>query len=605
MTSAIRHRGPDDQGILCLAEDGVALGMRRLSVVDIVGGRQPMWSDDRRSVLVYNGELYNAGELRAELRAAGRRFATDHSDTEVLANGYAEWGPGVFKRLNGMFAVAIWDLDRRALVVARDPVGEKPLYVARAGGGYAIASELKSLMAIPEMDRTLDPAALEQYFSFDYIIGPRSPFAAVQKLPAGHFATITSAGYETERYWRPELDPERRRGPESDQELDELLRDAVRRRMVADVPIGLFLSGGLDSTAVGYYMRQESDDVHSFSIGFQESSHDESAYAQAAADALGTHHNVEVFSTDQLAELVFGLAEVLDEPMGDQSILPTMLLSRFTREQVTVALGGDGSDEIFMGYGGYKIQKAGWQLDRVPGLSRAIGGLGGALPQAIMGRGAKGLEVARAMRLDAGSDRLLATQAAFGGLGRGVLSAELRAQLPESVFAEPRAAILAQSDRRLNGGDATVAAYLRGYLQEDILVKVDRASMAASLEVRAPFLDPRVVDFALSIPLHERMRRFTGKLPLRRLMRGRIPDAIIDRTKQGFGVPINPWLRGSLSELSRELLDPARIRREGVLDPEAVSQIARAHAAGADRLGDQLWLLLLFQLWHRRWIGDV
>jgi asparagine synthase (glutamine-hydrolysing) len=378
MTDALTHRGPDDRGTVVFGEAGTALGMRRLSILDLAGGHQPMKDEAGRHHLVFNGEIYNFAALREELVRRGHRFVTDHSDTEVLVHGFEEWGVDLFPRLNGMFAVAIWDAEKRQLTLARDRMGKKPLYVARISTGWAFGSELKALFAHPQVGREVDLVALEQYLAFDYVIGPRTMLRDVSKLPGGHVAVVDTERYEVSRFWEPTF---RRAGRVADErgfleEFDTLLDAAVARRMVADVPVGLFLSGGLDSTTVGYFMRRHSDDVHSFSIGFEEKEFDESAHAQTAARSLGTRHHLEVFSQDRLQDIIFQIPDVLDEPMGDQSVLPTYLLSTFTRKGVKVALGGDGSDELLMGYNAFRPLKMAWMMDRLPlilrrGMARA------------------------------------------------------------------------------------------------------------------------------------------------------------------------------------------------------------------------------------------
>jgi len=372
MTNALMHRGPDDAGYALLAEDGVALGMRRLSILDIEGGRQPMWDENGTRGIVFNGEIYNASELRAGLLRAGHVFLTDHSDTEVIVHGYEQWGCEFFHRLNGMFAFAIWDKSRRRLVVARDRAGEKPLYIARTARGYAVASELKALLRHPEVSRELDHTALDQYLSFDYILGPRSILKNVKKLPAGHFALISSDGYAAEPYWSLAFSPSAESEDEVLERFDGLMDESVKRRMVADVPVGLFLSGGLDSTTVGYYMSRHTNNLHSFSIGFEEREFDESHYSAMAARHLGTDHHLEIFSQDRLLELVPRVPEILDEPMADQSIFPTYLLSRFARQSVKVALGGDGSDELLMGYRTYWALRLAARADSLPSSVRSL-----------------------------------------------------------------------------------------------------------------------------------------------------------------------------------------------------------------------------------------
>jgi asparagine synthase (glutamine-hydrolysing) len=600
MIDAIVHRGPDDWGVESLEDEGVALGMRRLSIVDIAGGHQPMWSSDMRCCVVFNGEIYNAVDLRRELLAKGRRFRTHHSDTEVLVEGWACWGESLFERLNGMFAVAIWDRDARELIVARDRAGEKPLYIARTPSGYAIGSELKAILRCPEVDRTLDLVAVEQFLAFDYIIGPRTPFRDVRKLAAGSFARLTTEQCEEQPFWQPSFDRNELSDAELEMSLDELLDDSVRRRMVADVPLGLFLSGGLDSTAVGYYMRRHSDDVHSFSIGFEEQEFDESPYSSIAASALGTHHHLEVFSQDRIKELVPSITEILDEPMGDQSIFPTFLLSRFTRDHVKVALGGDGSDELWMGYNSFKPLRIAWELGRLPVLAHGMATVARALPTEVGGHRLRGVQFARTLRRTP-SERQLALLGSFSGNARWVMSDAACRELPVDVQTEPARRLSGDNGRPLGGADATVAAYLRGYLQEDILVKVDRASMATSLEVRAPFLDPRLIDLALASSPRQRLRGFVGKQPLRRLMRGRIPDALIDRRKQGFGVPLNQWLRESLAPMVTDYLSPARLRDDGLLDVAAVQRLVSEHLHGEQDRGHQIWLLLQLEMWRERW----
>ncbi|MBV9803787.1 MAG: asparagine synthase (glutamine-hydrolyzing) [Solirubrobacterales bacterium] len=599
MTDSLAHRGPDDRGVAVFDEAGVALGMRRLSIVDLDGGHQPMWTRDRRFCLVFNGEIYNAPALRSELVALGQRFDTDHSDTEVVLHGFARWGHDLWLRLNGMFAVLIWDSERRVLVAARDRLGKKPLYIARCRGGYALGSELKATLAGPGVAREVDPIALEQYLTFDYVMGPRSMLAGTTKLPGGHFAEVTPDSLRTTHYWRPSaIDVQPAAGAGA--RLDGLLDHAVERRLMSDVPLGLFLSGGLDSSTVGYYMRRHSDEVHSFSIGFEEEDFDESHYSTVAATALGTKHHLEIFSENRLQDLLPRVAEVLDEPMGDQSILPTYLLSTFTQQHVKVALGGDGSDELLMGYKAYLPLKVAWMMDRVPGLSEFVARIARRCPDTILGRRARGLHFARELRRSPW-ERLFMVLGHFRGDARGVLAEGVRAHLPTSVLDEPRTQLHACEDAR--AAEQTVLAYLRGYLQEDILVKVDRASMATSLEVRSPFLDPDLVQFALGLPVDLRLHRRTGKYLLRQIMRDRLPDELIDRRKVGFGVPLNAWLRSSQRDLVLDYLSPDRLRAQGIFDHIAVSGLVNTHLAGEADLGHQLWLLLLFQLWHERWLG--
>lgn len=602
MNAALVHRGPDEVGSMVWANDGVGLAMRRLSIIDVAEGHQPMLSEDGQTAVVFNGEIYNAAELRQELLQHGHRFHTDHSDTEVLVHGYEQWGAEMFSRLNGMFALCVWDRRRSRLVVARDRAGEKPLYVAKLKSGYAIASELKALLRHPDVPRDVDMTALEQFLSFDFILSPSTILAGVSKLPAGHYAVISQDAMHVTRYWSLRFTPRRWSLQDCVRSLDDALNSAVSSRMVADVPIGVFLSGGLDSTTVAYYMRRHSDDVHSFAIGFEEPEYDESADSQLAASSLGTHHHLEIFSEKRIQSIVPRIADILDEPMADQSIFPTFLLSQFAVKSVKVALGGDGGDELMMGYGTYKKLKVTWQADRLPRpLRRSLAGLARIAPET----GPRTL--VRAKHLAETLDqppvaRLLSSLGSYRGDARWILSEDLRASLADRPLGDAVHRLSNGHEPAHDAAEATIAAYIAGYLQEDILVKVDRASMATSLEVRAPFLDPDLIDFLAAVPTHWKMKGLTGKFILRRLMRGRIPDRIIDRPKHGFGVPLNKWMRSSLAPLVTDFLSSQRLASEGVFDAKRVQSLVSNHLSGTADTGQQLWPLLLFEMWRDRWL---
>lgn len=601
MTDAIRHRGPDDEGFAAL-DGACVLGMRRLSILDIEGGHQPMWDERRRHCIVFNGEIYNHAELRERLIALGHAFITDHSDTETLIHGYEVWGTDLFPKLDGMFAVAIWDGERRELIVARDRVGEKPLYVAEVAEGWAIASEIKALLLHPGLDRGIDPVAVEQYLAFDYVVGPRTMLSAVRKLRAGHVGTISQGGFTSAPYWTLRFDRQPISGADAVARLDELLDRSVRMRMLADVPVGLFLSGGLDSTTVGYYMGRHSSSVQAFTIGFEERGFDETEHAAAAAVHLGLDHHVEVLSEARILELIPRITEILDEPMADPSVIPTHLLSLFTRREAKVALGGDGSDELLMGYRTYQALKvAGW-LDALPSQVRSV-----------LARSARrfpdraGSRYGKARRFAAGMDipaeaRLLSRLGSFGRTARLHIARDLRGGLSAGVDVEPIREIAASSTGERDWADRTIGAYVRAYLQEDILVKVDRASMAASLEVRAPFLAPELIDFLATVVSSLKMPGLTRKHLLRRVMRGRIPDVIIDRPKQGFGAPLDAWFRGPLLALARDTLDPERLAVTSLVEPTRVTTLLHEHLAGTADHGNRLWSLVGLQLWHDRWI---
>ena len=601
MTDAIAHRGPDDEGFAEI-DRACVLGMRRLSIIDLVGGHQPMWDERRRHCVIFNGEIYNHAELRDRLVGLGHTFVTDHSDTETLVHGYEAWGADLFSKLDGMFAVAIWDRERRELVVARDRAGEKPLYVAEVGGGFAIASEVKALLLHPGLDRRIDPIAVEQYLAFDYAVGPRTILANVRKLRAGHVGTISRAGFTSAPYWTLRFDRQPIAEGDALARLDELLDRSVRMRMLADVPIGLFLSGGLDSTTVGYYMRRHSSRVQAFTIGFEERDFDESGHATMAANHLGLEHHVEILSESRVLDLLPRVTEILDEPMADPSVIPTHLLSAFTRRAATVALGGDGSDELLMGYRTYQALKvAGW-LDALPyGVRSILARSARRLPDRARSLYGKSRRFAAGLDVPA-EVRLLTRLGSFGRTARAFLASGLRGELHEPVNAEPLREIEASATGARDWADRTIGAYVRAYLQEDILVKVDRASMAASLEVRAPFLAPELIEFLATVPPSLKLAGMERKHLLRRLMRGRIPDALIDRPKQGFGAPLDAWFRGPLASLARETLDARSLASSGLVDPTRVNALLDEHLGGRADHGNRLWSLVALQLWHDRWI---
>ncbi len=602
MSATIRHRGPDEDGIERI-DDTCVLATRRLSILDIAGGHQPMWDEGERQCLVFNGEIYNHAELRSRLVGLGHRFVTDHSDTETLVHGFEEWGPDLFPLLDGQFAIAFWDRERRALTLVRDRTGEKPLYVGRVPEGWAFGSEIKALLAHPRLRRDIDPVAVEQYLAFDYAVAPRTVLRDIRKLRAGHYAVITVDGLAEQPYWRLKFAPRPITSDEAAHRLDELLDRSVATRMVADVPVGLFLSGGLDSTSIGYYMARQSSSVHAFTVGFEEAGYDETDHAVLAARQLGLEHEVEVLSEARVRDLLPRVTEILDEPMADPSVIPTHLLSAFARQHVKVALGGDGSDELLMGYRTYQALKiAGW-LDVLPSTVRSVYARGARrMPDRTDGIYGKG------RRFVAGLDvrpetRLLARLGAFGLGARGYLAAATRETLNGPVEREPVAEIAGSFSGARDWGDRTVGAYVRSYLQEDILAKVDRASMAASLEVRAPFLMPELIDYLATVPSSVKLPGFTRKDLLRRIMRGRIPDSIIDRPKQGFGAPLDAWFRGDLAQLARDALDPERVRTAGLLDADAAAALMQAHVDRVADNGRRIWTLVQLQLWHDRWIA--
>ncbi len=600
MTATLSHRGPDGDGFH--VEGPVALGHRRLSIIDVDGGAQPMANEDGTIWTSYNGEIYNEIELRQELESKGHRYQTV-CDTESLVHLYEEDELDLFARLNGMFAVAIWDRRRARLVLARDRMGQKPLYYASLpGGGLAFGSEAKAVLAHPEVDRALDHDSLARYLFYEYVPAPYSIFRGVRKLPAGHGLVWEDGRTRIWRYWDPRL-PGR-----DDRSLEQVasrfwgdFRGSVARHRRSDVPIGVFLSGGLDSSSVAAALCQveSAQDVRTFSIGFEDPSFDESGPARTVAAFLGTEHHEQTFSVRTVHELLPEVASWLDEPFGDASILPTHLLCRFARGEVKVVLGGDGADELLAGYPTFKAHAAAGVFRRLPRFAQSLAGLA-----------TRGLPVDfRNFSLDfkvkqflkgAAEPLSLAHQRWLGSftgaeLGRLMLGGDVldveREHLERAATIAPHADPLARALR----------LYQDTYLPEDILTKVDRAGMACGLEVRAPFLDAGLVDWVQTLPSAYKMHLGSTKRLLRAAVAARLPSSTLARAKKGFGMPVGTWLRGPLRPLLMELLGPDRIRRQGLFRPEEIARLIAEHQAGHVDHRKPLWTLLMFQLWYDRW----
>jgi asparagine synthase (glutamine-hydrolysing) len=607
MTRALARRGPDGQG--WWGGPGVGLGHRRLRVIDLsAAADQPLGNEDGSVQVVFNGEIYNFADLRAELLALGHSFRS-RSDTEVLVHGYEAWGDGLVERIDGMFAFALWDARRRRLLAARDRMGKKPFYwalVPRPGGPlFAFASELRALLLVPGLDRQVSPAALRQYLTFEYVPPPLTIVAGARKLDAGESLVLEGGEPRVARYWNLTF-PERHQPiaePEAVEMLRTLLVRAVERRLVADVPLGAFLSGGIDSSAVVATMAELAgvDRVKTFAIGFTDRDFDESHHARAVADYLGTEHHEARLDERALLDALPAATEILDEPLADASLLPTSLLCQFTRGHVTVALSGDGGDELFAGYPTFLADPVGDLYFRAPAALRALADRAvGWLP----GRGGY-------FSLDFKLRQFLRGGTAPGPrrhqrwLG-SFLPEELEALvLPEVRSAgDPLAAVEGDADAGAGAShpqDRLMQFYARFYLAGDVNTKVDRASGAHGLEVRAPFLDTDLVDFACQLPPSLRRRRLTGKYLLRKAMRGRLPESVLSRKKQGFAPPVARWLRGELAPVLRAELEPAKLRREGFFAPAAVTRLVDEHLAGRRDWRKQLWTLLVFERWISRW----
>ena len=597
MCDAIAHRGPDGYGVW--TAPGVGLGHRRLSIIDIAGSPQPMASSDGRAMLVFNGEIYNYRERREELRGAGAEFHTD-GDSEVILAAWQRWGPECLSRLHGMFAFAIYDLAAKTLFLARDRLGVKPLFFAPLSDGSVIfGSELKALLAHPLLRREVDPLAVEDYLAWGYVPDHRSILAGVHKLPAGHSLLLRHDAPlpAPSRYWDVSF-ADRRKGRASDLEAEllHLLRQAVQSRMVADVPLGAFLSGGVDSSSVVALMAEASSSpVKTCSIGFDVAALDESNYAEQIARRFATDHRARNVSPDDF-DHVDTLAGMFDEPFADASALPTWRVCQLARETVTVALSGDGADEAFAGYRRHLFQHGEDRLRSfLPQALRGpvFGGLGAIYPKADW--------APRPLRAKTTLLSLAASSEAGYARAIGIVPPELRQTLYSPEFLRLRGDYRAEQpfEKLMRGAparsgiDAAQYADLKFWLPGDILTKVDRTSMAVSLEAREPLLDHRLIEFAAALPENLRMRRGEGKWLLKKTMRRYLPDDILYRPKQGFVTPIAQWFRGPLAETARSISASASLARTGWFDTRRLGEIAEAHISGRSDNGRLLWQLLM------------
>jgi asparagine synthase (glutamine-hydrolysing) len=604
MCERMIHRGPDSEGLFVTT--GAALGMRRLAIIDLVTGEQPVFNEDKSVSVILNGEIYNYRELRAMLQKRGHAFRSA-SDTEVLPHLYEEFGDAMVRELNGMFAFALWDSRRRRLLIARDRFGEKPLYWGVFDNTLLFASEPKVLLAHPAVQPSLNLNALRQYLSFDYVPAPLSIYEGINKLPAAHKLTLENGRVNVERYWQLSYKTAEPVPSENEaaEQLRELLADAVRMRLVSDVPLGVLLSGGVDSSTVAALaVRASSEAVKTFSISFAESSFDESAYARGVAKFLGTDHHEERLSANLAANLVSEIGAWMDEPFSDPSLVPTYLLSRFTRKHVTVALGGDGGDELFAGYQMYAGHRWAEVYKRFPTVVRR-----GLIEPVVKLLPVKTKNLSfdyKALRFVTGTkyDTVTRHHVWFGSFTpeeqQQLLTPEALAASDGEIYADARAIA-----EECNSDDLVTqmqSVDTRLYLAEDILTKVDRASMAVSLEVRAPFLDPRVAEFAASLPCNYKLRGLKTKYILKKAVHELLPAFVTRRGKKGFGVPVAEWLKVKLRPLARDLLSPERVRRAGVFNPDFVARLQDEHERGVANHRKLLWTLLMFELWHESFV---
>ena len=594
MSGRLVHRGPDDEGLF--HEGPVALAARRLSIIDLAHGHQPIENEHGTAVVVQNGEIYNYRELKRELEGRGHRFATD-CDTEVLVHLYEEHGDGFVERLRGMFAIALWDKRRQLLLLARDRFGIKPLYYRHVDGGLSFASELKAMLEQPGFSREIDPKAVSAYLAFNSIPAPLTIFAEARKLPPGHLLTWEGGEVRQRRYARVGAVPaaEARHGSEAElaAELRGALDDSVRAHLVADVPVGVLLSGGVDSGGLAALASVHTGEpLRTFSIGFEEAGFDELSRARMVAERYGTDHHELVVRPDAV-ELLPKLVEAFDEPFGDSSALPTYLVSQLASEHVKTAMSGEGGDELFGGYYTYVADLLARRVGRLAPLARP---LAEALPSRHdrVGFDYKAKRFARAAALPP-LERHHAWKEIFSSQARAELAGAAswdpvdlyRERYAETAAAEPLA--------RMQDLDLGI------YLVDDLLVKTDRLGMAHSLELRVPFLDQKVAEFAFSLPRKMKVRGFAKKRLLRRALEPLLPKEIVHGRKQGFSIPLAAWLRGPLEPFAREVLAPGAIERQGLLDPAAVTPVLDCHISGQEDLSRQIWGLMALTLWFDRY----
>jgi asparagine synthase (glutamine-hydrolysing) len=595
-TSSLIHRGPDQQGVY--ESNDISLGAVRLTIIDLASGEQPMRSEDGDTVLAYNGEIYNHAELRSELQALGHRFVTQ-SDTEVVLHSFLEWDTECFRRLRGMFAIALWCQSRKRLVLARDRVGIKPLYLCRQGNDIHFSSELKGILYHPDIDRNLDLAGLNCYLRVNYVPAPFTLIQGVEKLPPGHVLTWQHGSTNIEAYWRCVAADRPRKGwtiESAKEQLDFLLRESVKEHLVADVPVGLWASGGLDSSTILHYATEASSKpLKTFSITFKGRSFDEGAYINEVAEYYGTDHSEADLSTDtDLQGAIQDFAYYSDEPGADAGCLPVWFLAKMSSQQVTVALSGEGADELFGGYLTYLASRYAQRARLVPAALRrmAIGALGyWPVSDEKISFEYKLKRFLRGSLMSPDESHIF---------WNGTFSEEEKAEFLLGADPAPMAKIL-QNMPPISGIERYMRFDQQYYLPDDILYKADRMSMAHSLEVRPPFLDHRIVEFAASLPENYKIRGSRLKFILHELMKGKLPPAILRRKKVGFDIPAHDWFRGVLKPLLLDTVTEQAVEETGIFRWEGIQSIINRHMERRDSFGYHLWGLLIFFLWIKRW----
>lgn len=594
INAALRHRGPDDDGYFHGGDGKVILGHRRLSVIDLASGRQPIFNEDGRVAVIFNGEIYNYIELRNELKEKGHTFATQ-SDTEVIVHLYEEMGRDCVNRLRGMFALAVWDSRKEELFLARDRVGKKPLYYAVAQGVLYFSSEIQALYEVPEIPKEIDYDAIDQYLTYSYIPSPYSIYKAIKKLPQAHYLAFNTNGVAVTRYWQPDyrrktsLDYE-----EAKQELVRILSEAVRLRLISEVPLGAFLSGGVDSSAIVALMSRLSDrPVKTFSIGFPDKEYNELAYAKEVARLYHTDHHEFIVEPNRL-DVLSDIVRHFGEPYGDSSAIPTWHLSRLTRQHVTVALNGDGGDELFGGYPWYRVMH---------GFSRASNPISRWMARSLLSIGRNHLprRVQRGLELlgDAEAHRFQSLRSFVNDRDREILYHE---QFRRRLAARAEEYLSGLYDESIpDDYDRALCADFLSYLPDDLLVKVDRASMAHGLECRSPFLDHELIDFACGSPVAWKIQGGKTKKILKESIGGWFPNGFVDRPKMGFTVPIGKWFRGEMRPFIWEQLTAGALSRMDLLEPQSIKMMLAEHFDGTRNHETRIWNIFMLGLWFEEY----
>lgn len=610
MTQSLKHRGPDDFGYF--VKNNVALGHRRLSIIDLSqNGRQPMCNEDRTIWIIYNGEVYNFLELRQTLEAKGHTFKSN-TDTEVILHLYEEKGTYCINDLNGMFAFAIFDANKNRLFLARDRFGIKPLHYAMFDNTFIFASEIKSLLLHPSVTKRIDPFSLAQYLTFEYVPCPKTIFSGIKKLRPGHFIIFEKNQIREKKYWELNYQGLRSKFSFSDEmevveKLTDMLRDSVKRRLVSDVPLGVFLSGGIDSSMIVALMKELSNsEVKTFSITFDDKSFDESRFSRKIAKFLGTEHYEQKFSPQDMLNIIPKLMDFMDEPCGDASFIPTFLLSRFTREKVKVSLSGDGGDEVFAGYQTYQAHKLAAHFLKFPEWIRKE-----ILEKIILNLPVSTANISLDFQLKkfiSGIDfpEEIRNYIWLGSFKIEELKGLLKKDVFSSISTEEIFSVIYDCLSNYSGKEGIEKIlYLdrRFFLQDDMLVKIDRTSMANSLESREPMLDHKLVEFVASLPQDLKLKNFTTKYIFKKAASRFLPREIVHRKKKGFGIPVANWIKKELKDLVLDIFSEDSIRSQGLFNYKYIQGLLTEHFAGKRDNRKQLWTLLIFELWYERYIS--